>query len=289
MTSIRLTACLLLSSAVGWPAFAADGGTVPDLSGWWSRLTFGFERADSGPGPVGQLSGPYGGGNYNDPNLKPSAAARMKERSEEIRKRGGDYQDPSSQCLPMASPYIFRVQEMQVLQKKDEVIFLFMQDHQVRRVRLNAQHPAQLTPSWYGDSVGHYEGDTLVVDSVGFKLGPLPIVDEGSGAPFSEALHVVERYRLISYEAAKAAQERNIQDAGPVLTEQAAFLDDTYKGNGLQIQFTVEDPNIFNTPWSAAVTWRRAGGWVENVCAENTHEYYNNGFTRVPQSNKPDF
>jgi hypothetical protein len=109
------------------------------------------------------------------------------------------------------------------------------------------------------------------------------------GSPFSEALHVVERYRLIDYEAAKAAQARNIRDAGPVATEQAAFVDENYKGKGLQIEFTVEDKNVFNTPWSAGVTFRRAGGWVENVCAENTNEYYNNGSTKIPQADKPDF
>jgi hypothetical protein len=68
-----------------------------------------------------------------------------------------------------------------------------------------------------------------VVDSVGFKLGPAPVVDEESGAPFSEALHVVERYRLIDYDAAKAAQEKNIRDAGGVITEQAAFVDEAYR------------------------------------------------------------
>ena len=88
-----------------------------------------------------------------------------------------------------------------------------MQDHQIRRVRLNGTHPAKVTPSWYGDSIGHYEGDTLVVDTVGYKLGPAPVLDM-YGSPFSEGLHVTERYRLIDYEAAKAAQERNVRDAG---------------------------------------------------------------------------
>ena len=46
----------------------------------------------------------------------------------------------------------------------------------VRRVRMNQLHPAQVTPSWYGDSVGHYEGDTLVIDTVGVKTGPLAMV-----------------------------------------------------------------------------------------------------------------
>ena len=279
---------LLVSCAFAFPVHAADSASVPDLSGMWSRLTFGFELPQSGRPPVGRLSGgKFGEGNYNDPILMPEAAALMKARGPGA--RTGAYPLPSSQCLPMASPYIFRVQEMQVLQKKDEVIFIFMQDHQIRHVRLNAQHAAKVTPSWSGDSIGHYEGDTFVVDTVGQKLGPYPVVDGSSAAPFSEALHVVERYRLIAYETAKAAQEKNVRDAGPVVTEQAAFIDETYKGMGLQIQLTVDDKNVFKMPWSAAVTWRRAGGWIENVCAENTHEYYNNGFTKIPVADKPDF
>jgi hypothetical protein len=163
-----------------------------------------------------------------------------------------------------------------------------MQDHQVRRVRLNSQHPANVTPSWRGDSIGHYEGDTLIVDTVGVKVGPEPLLDM-YGSPYSDALHVTERYRLVDYQTAKVAQDRNIRDAGPVATEQAAFVDEGYTGKGLQIDFTVEDHKMFKTPWSATVTWRRAGGWVENVCAENTHEYYNGGATDIPQARKPDF
>jgi hypothetical protein len=288
MLSIRPITGLLTAAALVSSSEAADGPSTPDMSGWWSRLTFGFELPDSGAGPVGRLrGGQVGQGNFDSPILTPLAATVMKERG--ARAQVGDYPIPSSQCLPMASPYILRVQEIQLLQKKDEVLFLFMQDHQVRRVRLNAQHPTHVTPSWYGDSIGHYEGDTLVVDTIGFKLGPFPVVDERSGAPFSEALHVVERYRLIDYEVAKAAQAKNIRDSGPVGTEQAASVDENYKGKGLQVRFTVEDKNVFTTPWSGAVTYRRAAEWVENVCAENTHEYYNNGFTKVPEAKTPDF
>lgn len=273
--------------AVG-PVSGAQTAAPPDLSGAWSRLTFGFEPPQSGQGPIGRYSNqPNQGGNFNNPNLKPSAASMVKERSEMLR-RGEDYPNPSLNCYPMASPYIFRVQEFSVIQKRDEVVFLFMQDHQVRRVKLNAQHPAKVTPSWYGDSIGRYEGDTLIVDTVGYKLGPFPLADQ-FGSPFSEALHVTERYHLIDYETAKALQERNINREGPVATEQAAFVDENYKGKGLRIDFTVEDPNVFNQPWSASVTLRKAGGWVENVCAENTHEYYNQGSTKIPQADKPDF
>ena len=61
---------------------------------------------------------------------------------------------------------------------------------------MNQPHPAHVTPSWYGDSVGHYEGDTLVIDTVGIKVGPFAMVDM-YGTPHTEALHVVERYRLL--------------------------------------------------------------------------------------------
>ena len=56
-----------------------------------------------------------------------------------------------------------------------------------------------MAASWYGDSVGHYEGDTLVIDTVGIKIGPFAMVDM-YGTPYSEALHVVERYQLLDYE-----------------------------------------------------------------------------------------
>jgi len=278
----------LCGSALIFPIVAARAADeTPDLSGYWARLTFTFELPAAGQGPIGRLNRRANTGNYSSPLLTPRGAAVVKERTEML--LGGEaYPNPSLDCWPMVSPYVFRIQEFQVVQKKDEILFLFMQDHQVRRIRLNAEHPAQVVPSWYGDSVGHYEGDTLVVDTVGHKTGPFPIVDMYA-SPFSEALHVVERYRLIPYEDAKAAQEKNIRDSGPVLTEQAATVDENYRGKGLQITFTVEDKNVFTAPWSAAVTMRKAGGWVENVCAENPNEYYNNGIAPVPLAAKPDF
>jgi hypothetical protein len=76
--------------------------------------------------------------------------------------------------------------------------------YEVRRVRLNQPHPARVTLSWYDDSVGHYEGDTLIIDTIGVKRGPYPMLDV-YGTPFSDALHVVERYRLAEYAVAKTA------------------------------------------------------------------------------------
>jgi hypothetical protein len=96
---------------------------------------------------------------------------------------------------------------MQMLQQPDKITILYSNDHEVRHVRMNQPHLENVTPSWYGDSVGHYEGDTLVIDTVGVKIGPFAMVDM-YGTPHSPALHVVERYRLLDYEAAKQAEER---------------------------------------------------------------------------------
>jgi hypothetical protein len=96
---------------------------------------------------------------------------------------------------------------MQMIQRPGEITLLYSNDHEVRHVRMNQPHPARVTPSWYGDSIGHYEGDTLVIDTVGVKIGPFAMVDM-YGTPHSEALHVVERYRLLDCEAAKEAEER---------------------------------------------------------------------------------
>ena len=119
---------------------------------------------------------------------------------------------------------------------------------------MNQSHPAHVTPTWYGDSVGHYEGDTLVIDTVGIKVGPFATVD-WYGTPYTEALHVVERYRLIDYEAAKEAWER---DAKENIAAASRHGDPNYKGKALQLQFTVEDEGVFTTPWSATKTYRRS-------------------------------
>jgi hypothetical protein len=129
-----------------------------------------------------------------------------------------------------------------------------------------------------------------VVDTVGIKVGPVSMVDI-YGTPHTEALHIVERYRLLDYEAAKEAQERGEKEnlhlpAGATGVE----VDPNYKGKGLQLQFTVEDEGVFTMPWSATITYRRAlGEWSEHVCAENRHEYYAGKDTAVPTADKPDF
>jgi hypothetical protein len=123
--------------------------------------------------------------------------------------------------------------------------------------------------------VGHYESDTLVIDTMGIKVGPFAMLD-WYGTPHTEALHVVERYRLINYEAAKESEERGAREDLYLPASATGLVrnpDD--KGKGLQLEFTVEDEGVFTMPWTAIITYRRPlGEWPEVVCAENPHEYY---------------
>jgi len=146
------------------------------------------------------------------------------------------------------------------------------------------------------------------VDTVGIKVGRFSMID-WFGTPYTEALHVVERYRLIDYEAAKEAEERTAKEllrmnttviAGkPPASDMAALRlsgatglasDPDYKGKGLQLQFSVEDEGVFKMPWSATITyWHSFEPWPEFVCAENLHSTFVLRDSAVPRADKPDF
>jgi hypothetical protein len=268
--------------------------SIPDFSGIWSHpyLT-GFEIPFSGPGPVLNRSRLRNGvanfqklvGDYTNPILQPWAAEVVK-RHGEISLAGEGYPTPSNQCWPGGVPYVFWDFMMEMFQQGDRITMVYRHGNEVRHVRMNAPHPAHVTPSWYGDSVGHYEGDTLVIDTVGIKIGPFAMVDM-YGTPHSEALHVVERYRLIDYDAAKEEIARN--DKENLRVTQDGF-DPEYRGKVLQLRFTVEDPGVFTMPWSSMITYRRAlSGWTDLICAENRHEYFAGRESAVPTADKPDF
>jgi hypothetical protein len=296
VTSRFLTVLSASAAMLVCPAGAAERAkSIPDFSGLWARTTFGYDLAASGPGPLKNLARRANGtsdafklvGDYNNPILKPGAAQIVKQHGE-ISRASRSYPDLSNECRPLPPPYVLRIAQMQMLQQKDRITILYIQDHQFREVRLNASHPAHVTPSWQGDSVGRYEGDTLVIDTVGIRTRPGSMIDM-YGTPYSAALHVVERYRLIDGQAAKEAIERSEREYGRPTTE-PVYVDFAYTGKGLQVRFTVEDEGTFTTPWSSAVTYRRSGAeWGEIACAENTSAYYAGATTTVPQTDKPDF
>lgn len=269
---------------------------APDFSGIWARTTFGYDLTSTGPGPLKNLARRPNGtsdafklvGDYNNPILQPWAAAIVKQHGA-ISLAGKSYPDLSNECRPLPPPYVLRIAQMQLLQEKDRIIILYIQDHQFRQVRLNARHPANVAPSWNGDSVGHYEGDTLIIDTVGIKTRPGSMIDM-YGTPHTPALHVVERYRLVDGEAAKQAQERSEREYGRPTTE-PVYVDFDYGGKGLQVEFTVEDSGAFTRSWGSAVTYRRSSvkEWGEIACAENTNDYYGGATATVPAAERPDF
>jgi len=316
LTSVAVFACAMpafpefgFAPAFGQteaPAVGPVGATqrtasVPDLSGIWSRPYFGVEPPLSGPGPVMARPGNRGRivGDYTNPILKPHAADIVKKHGE-IEVSGAAVPNPRNQCWPEGLPFIFTDTGMQVIQQPNKVIIIYDHDHQVRRVRMNEVHSAQMTPSWYGDSVGHWEGDALVVDTVGIKIGPLSMLDM-FGTPHSSALHVVERYSLIEYQAAVGVHERTLKtrpsfpETPPPGGDAGLHVDPDYTGKGLQIELTVEDEGVFTMPWSATITyrrgvnWRGSQEWPEVVCAENMREYYAAKDTAVPHADEPDF
>jgi hypothetical protein len=297
-TVLALTATAAFGQAQpgGAPGVAGMQGAapIPNLSGMWAHpyLT-GFEPPVSGPGPVRNKSRHPNGvanfqklvGDYANPILKPEAAEVVK-RHGEISLAGNGYPTPSNQCWPGGVPYVFWDFIVNIVQQPDRITMIYRHGDEVRRVRLNDTHPAQVTPTWYGDSVGHYEGDTLVIDTVGIKIGPYAMVDM-YGTPHSPALHVVERYRLLDYADAKDALDRN--DKENFRATGGAEIVDGNRGKVLSLEFTVDDEAVFTMPWKASITYRRnVGEWTELICAENPREF-DRAESPVPHADKPDF
>jgi hypothetical protein len=147
---------------------------------------------------------------------------------------------------------------MHIIQTPREVV-LFLTGR-ARHIWLDVPHSANPKPSWYGESVGHYDGDTLVVDTIGFN--DKTFVDSYR-TPHSDKLHVVERFRLID------------------------------GGNTLEVAFTVEDPGAFYQPWSGTRNRHRVmapnSGPTEFDCSAANDDYFNIGLEPVPTAEKPDF
>jgi hypothetical protein len=97
----------------------------------------------------------------------------------------------------------------------------------------------------------------------------------------------VERYRLIDYEAAQDGLDRDGKENQRA--EGGDDIDPDYRGKFLQVYFTVDDPNVFTTPWSATITYRPSPhAWGESVCSENPRRYFEKD-TDVPVASTPDF
>jgi len=139
------------------------------------------------------------------------------------------------------------------IQTPKQIWMVYAGDQQVRRVYLNVPHSRGIKPSWYGESVGHYEGQTLVIDTIG--QNDKTMLDPYR-TPHSEKIHVVERWAIV---------------------EDGRILEDV---------FTVEDPEAFYQPWTGKKRFRRGQEPIlEEVCAEN-NEHFD---FHIPSADKPDF
>ena len=288
-TIIRRASAAFACAAVAlWPALAAETSSIPNFGmdsrvGWIAGVPMSdepigddFLPPPSGPGPViSDKDHPYIDNQFavrtgkqptfhvadlSSPILQPWAREELRKVNERVL-AGEAVFTPKERCWPIGVPgwLLYPVTPVYFLQTPKEVVLIWQEDHMVRHIYLTDKHSANVKPSWFGESIGHYEnGDTLVVDTVG--LNTRTFVDQFR-TPHTEKLHVVERYRIIE------------------------------DGKALEAIATVEDPGAFTTSWRAMQRYRRAeqGPMIENVCAENNASYFGLPVEPIPTADKPDF
>jgi len=193
-----------------------------------------------------------------NPNLMPWVKQHMKQDIDEILAGKKSAFTAQSSCVPAGVPFFMGYggpDPVVFLQTPKEVWMFWHEDNQVRRIYLNVPHSKNIKPSWYGESVGHYEGDSLVIDTIG--LNARTVVDIYR-TPHTENLHVVERWHLID------------------------------GGKTMEAVFTVDDPGSFYKPWTAMRHYRRVDqDFEEKICAENNQ--FNVFDYHVPSAAKSDF
>ncbi len=192
-----------------------------------------------------------------NPILQDWTKEELRKRNDRILSGGTGYTRQVS-CWPMGVPafLLYPAQPIYFIQTAKEVTIIAQMDQQVRRVYLNTSHSKHVTPSWYGESIGHYEGDTLVVDTIG--MNDQTWIDNYR-TPHSENLHTVERFHLIN------------------------------DGKTLEVNLHVEDPGAFTMPWNTVQRYDRVnqGPLAEFICPENN---FNLGeLEPMPIAEKPDF
>ena len=201
-------------------------------------------------------------GNAKDPVLKPWAARQMQDSNDEVHsgKRGLPFSAQSScypgnvpaQLLTPALPFYF-------IQKPQQVWMIWETDGIVRRIAMTDRHSQDVKPSWFGESIGHYEnGDTLVVDTIGLQTKNSYL--DWYRTPHTEKLHVVERFKV------------------------------TPDGKRLEVLVKVEDPDTLNEPLYLVRRWNKVPNrLLETVCAENNEDRFGGNFFPIPRAHKPDF
>jgi hypothetical protein len=250
-TALRCSALLIASLAVGAAAQAqTHESAIPNLAsadfGWQHGLGLIFQRVEGKVAPTARgpvLPGVERLADDQNSNLTPWAAAQMRMHNELV-KKGHRAFSAQSRCWPGGTPgQLLFLQPFYFIQTAQEVWMIWERDHQVRRVYLNREHSQNPKPSWFGESVGHYENGELVIDTIGFIEHPYSFVDNFT-TPHTKDLHVVERWKISN------------------------------DGNALEATVTVDDPGAFKAPWSGMIRWQKVNRPItEWACAENNLGY----------------
>ena len=283
-TSGRLVEFLFTAGAgmFAWliPATAADTipNFAPDSSIAWVASGQEFAAPPSGPGPVtfDPAHRPVPGkpsfrvADLSNPILQPWTREALRKANERATSGKAAY-TPKERCWPNGVPGFdtYPVHPVYFLQTPKEVLMIWDEDMQVRRIYMNVPHSPNLRPSWFGESIGRYEGDTLVVDTIG--LNTRTFIDNFR-TPHTDKLHVVERFHIID------------------------------GGKTLEADIHVEDPGAFTMPWDAVQHFHRIhgsgdpvdprvskGALEENICAENNGDIFGEGLDPIPTALKTDF
>lgn len=179
----------------------ADG--KPDFNGVWT--SGGAERlGDLGDGPPRFTAAP--GLPRTEPiPYQPWAEA---ERQKYLDRRGID--DPIARCMMPGVPRTTGMpMPIQFVQSPKQLVILYEAYHAYRVIPFDARHPDDVEPSFMGDSVAHWEGDTLVVDAIGFNTDTWL---SGVGSIHTDKLHVIERYRFVDRQT--VVMEATVEDTG---------------------------------------------------------------------------
>jgi hypothetical protein len=265
-------------------ALAADGAkqkfpvfaTTPN-TGWVLDHAFGVDDLlpvpGGGPGPVGfDKAHPYIPNNFgaqstyrvadlSNPILQDWLKPAMKKANDSVlagkvpfraRERCWPVGVPGFDAYSLVEPFYF-------YERPNEIVVINQGGPEIRHVYMNVPHSKTVKPSWYGESVGHYEnGDTLVIDTIGQNDKTFT---DNYRTPHTTQIHVVERWKL---------------------SADAKTVDVTVK---------VEDPGAFTTPWTGAQRWRRVeeAPILQVPCNENNDDHFNQDLVPLAQAVKPDF
>ena len=270
-----LCAALALGQATG-----AESANIPNFAstqfGWLLQGGIDFRPV---PGTVAPISfdpayPQRGAGNQRgvmermsdaeNPNLKEWAKQLMRKYNEDVL-NGHRAFSSQSRCWPGGTPgqLLFPAEPIFFVQTPKEVWMFWQRQQEVRRIYLDVPHSPNPKPSWFGESVGHYDNGELVVDTIGFlDREEFDFVDNWR-TPHTKDMHVMERFKIVD------------------------------GGNALQATVTVDDPGTLNKPWSGMVQWRKMNRpMLESVCAENNvafEQYFGLQEYPMPTTKTADF